>query len=169
MVLLSCNNYFHSAFNRFNKAKAIIGKSHLFEIINFFRDDNLKVLYNRCLAQMGLCAFRNGKYEDCAKYLNPICQSGTLKLKDFLSQSYNKESDKFYVFDKEDKKRTIPFIMTLDIDEIECTYYIVAMQIELSNILQARLGKKPSSISSIHETFQKLLCSYEKQVISFFI
>ena len=126
----------------------------------------MKILYNRCLGQIGLCAFRNGRYEDCSKYLNPICCQGTLKLKDFLSQAYNKEVEKSYNFDKEDKKRTIPYIMTISIDEIECTYHIVSMNLELTKILQARVGRVDKDISKrvINENFLKILNSYEKQV-----
>jgi len=52
----------------------------------------------------------------------------------------------------------------MSIDEIECTYYIVAMILELPKILQARLGKTINSSNSINETFFKILTSYEKQV-----
>ncbi len=110
---------------------------------------------------MGLCAFRNENYDDTEKYLKPICQQGTLKLKDYLSQAYNKDSEKMQVFDKEDKKRTIPFIMMLTVDEIDCVYNIVVMTLDLPKILQMRLGK---TIPCNHN-FLKNLCSYERQVL----
>lgn len=151
-----------SIHNRYASAKSLFQKSYIFEIIQVLKDDQLKILYNRTLAQLGLCAFRSGFYEDSLNYLHPLCQTGTARLKEYLSQSYNKESEKSIFFDKEDKKRMIPYIMTINIDEIESTYYIVSMIIDLPNIILYITGKK---YKAFNQVFKKLLDNYQKQVI----
>ena len=158
---LLANVYFLSIYNKYYIAKDLFKRSQVFEIIHVLKDYQLKMLFNRTLAQLGLAAFRTGEYTDSFKYLHPICSTGTSKLKEYLSQSYNKENEKSILFDKEDKKRMTPYIMTINIDEVECTYYIVSIIIDLPNILLFKMGKKYKTFNLI---FKKLLDNYTKQV-----
>lgn len=158
--------YSYCILNKYSKANILFKKCNSYDMIGVLKDENLKILYNRTLAQLGLCAFRNGIFSDALLYLTPLCQLGTSKLKEYLSQSYNKDMEKSIFFDKEDKKRIIPFIMTINIDEIECTFYISSMLIDLPNILLYKLGKNCGSINLV---FKKLMDNFEKQVkIQFF-
>ena len=156
--------YSMCVFNIYNKAKHLFKKCNSFDMIHYLKDENSKILYNRTLAQLGLCAFRNGIYSDSLFYLMPLCQLGTSKLKENLSQSYNKEMEKSILFDKEDKKRIIPIIMTINIDEVECTFYLGSMLIDLPNILLYKLGKNSGSVNFV---FKKLMDNFEKQVFIF--
>jgi translation initiation factor 3 subunit C len=159
---LLCNVYFLCIYNKYQTAKELFIRSQIYEIIHAFKDHQLKILFNRTLAQLGLAAFRIGEYVDSLTYLHPLCSTGTSKLKDYLSQSYNKENEKSLLFDKDDKKRMIPYIMTINIEEVESTYYIVSMIIDLPNIILSRLGKKHKHFNPL---FKKLLDNYTKQVI----
>jgi translation initiation factor 3 subunit C len=156
------NVYFLCIHNRYQSARNLFQRSYIFEIIQILKDDQLKILYNRTLAQLGLCAFRHGSYKDSLGYLNPLCSTGTSKLKEYLSQSYNKENEKSLFFDKDDKKRVIPYIMTINLDEIESTYYLVSMILDLPNIILFKLGR---NYKTFNPMFKKLLDNYEKQVI----
>jgi len=138
-------------------------RSNLFEVVSILRDETLKLLYNRTQVQLGLCAFRKGFFEDSLQLLNSLCNTGTTKLKEYLSQTYNREAEKNAFFDKEEKKRMIPYIMTINIDEIECTYLISSMILELPNIILIKMGKSKKNVLSI---LKKLLDSYDKQVFS---
>ena len=158
-----CNIYFLCVHDRYQTARSLMKRSHLFDLIQMLKDDGLKILYNRTLAKLGLCAFRAGDYADCQVYLHPLCQLGTTKLKEYLSQSYNKENEKSIFFDKEEKKRVIPFIMTINPEEVECTYYLSSMLLDLPNIVLMKLGKKHSPF---HPVFKKMLDNYEKQVFN---
>jgi hypothetical protein len=159
-----CNIYFLCIHNQYESAKNLFKRSCVFELIHLLKDDGLKIIYNRTLTQLGLCAFRTGKYTDSFQYLNPLCSTGTSKLKEFLAQSYNKEMEKSSIFfEKEEKKRMIPYIMTINIDEIESTYYLVSMIIDLPNILLFKLGKNYKPFNLI---FKKLLENYEKQIFN---
>lgn len=152
--------------NKYFKANILFKKCNGYDLIGGLKDENLKILYNRTMAQLGLCAFRNGVYSDALLYLTPLCQLGTNKLKEYLSQSYNKEMEKSIFFDKEDKKRIIPFIMTINIEEVECTFYLASMIIDLPNILLNKLGKTYGNVNIV---FKKLIDNFEKQVIIFSI
>lgn len=148
--------------NKYFKANILFKKCNSYDMIGNLKDENLKILYNRTMAQLGICAFRNGLYSDALLYLTPLCQMGTSKLKEYLSQSYNKEMEKSIFFDKEDKKRIIPFIMTINIEEVECTFYLASMLIDLPNILLYKLGKTYGNVNFV---FKKLMDNFEKQVL----
>lgn len=158
-----CNIYFLCVHNKYNVAKDLFNRSYIYEVIQIMKDDQLKILYNRTLAQLGLCSFRKGNYSDSLLYLHPLCHTGTTKLKEYLSQSYNKESEKSIFFDKEDKKRVIPYIMTLNIDEVESTYYLTSMVLDLPNIILYKLGKPHKSFNNV---FKKMLDNFEKQIFN---
>lgn len=147
--------------NRYKKANNFFKKCNYHEIITNLKEENLKILHNRTMVQLGLCAFRNGYYEDALTYLMPLCQMGTFKLKEYLSQSYSKEMEKSIFFDKEDKKRIIPFIMTINIDEVECTFYLASLLLDLPKILIYKIGKNTENVNFV---FKKLMDNFEKQV-----
>jgi translation initiation factor 3 subunit C len=151
--------------NKYFKANILFKKCNSYDMIGVLKDENLKILYNRTMAQLALCAFRNGIYSDALLYLTPLCHLGTSKLKEYLSQSYNKEMEKSIFFDKEDKKRIIPFIMTINIEEVECTFYLASMIIDLPNILLYKLGKTYGNVNFV---FKKSMDNFEKQVITIF-
>jgi translation initiation factor 3 subunit C len=160
-ILLLITSY--CLMNKYNKAHNFFKKCNYFDLITHLKDENIKILYNRTMVQLGLCAFRNGNYQDSLFYLMPLCQMGTSKLKEYLSQSYNKEMEKSIFFDKEDKKRIIPFIMIINIDEVECTFYLASLLLDLPKVLLYKLGK--SSGNTVNLVFKKLMDNFEKQVI----
>ena len=149
--------------NKYFKANILFKKCNSYDMIGVLKDENLKILYNRTMSQLALCAFRNGIYSDTLLYLTPLCHLGTSKLKEYLSQSYNKEMEKSIFFDKDDKKRIIPFIMTINIDEVECTFYLASMINDLPNILLHKLGKTYGNVNFV---FKKSMDNFEKQVIT---
>jgi hypothetical protein len=51
--------------------------------------------------------------------------------------------------------------MTINIDEIESTYYIVSMILDSPSIVLMKLGKKQKEYNQV---FNKLLHNYQKQV-----
>jgi translation initiation factor 3 subunit C len=154
-----CNVYFLCIYSKYNTARGLFRRSYIYEYIHVYKDYQLKMLYNRTLAQLGLCAFRFGKYPDSITYLHPLCSTGTHKLKEYLSQAYSKEYEK--LLDKEERKRMIPYIMTINIDEVESAYYIASIFLYLPDILLFKLGlsHKPFNI-----VFKKSLDNYTKQV-----
>jgi translation initiation factor 3 subunit C len=162
-ALLS-NIYFLCIHNKYDLARRIFKQSYIYEYIQVYKDYQLKMIFNRTLAQLGLCAFRFGNYSECLSYLYPLCANGTTKLKEYLSQLYSKDIEK--TLDKEERKKMIPYIMTINIDEIESSYYISSMFLNLPDILLSKLGlqSKPFNLA-----FKKNLDNFNKQVLKFII
>lgn len=158
-----CQIYFLCIHNNYIPAKKLFNSSHLYELVMIFKDEQLKTLFNRTLAQLGICSFRNGKLKDVLIYLNPICSTGTNKLKEYLSQSYNKENEKNLLFDKEDKKRAIPHLMRINIDEIETVFYLSLMLLDLPNIILFKQGMKHKEYSAF---FSRILSHFRKQIFN---
>ena len=160
-----CNVYYLCINNNFEEAKLLFNSSYSYEIISIFKDEQLKTLFNRTFAQLGLCAFRNGKLNESLLYLQPLCSNGTTKLKEYLSQSYNKENEKNILFDKDDKKRAIPHLMLINVDEIECVFYLSSMICDITNILLNKLGTC-RNVKLFGNFFSKMLINYEKQIFN---
>lgn len=157
--------YFLSVHNNFTDAKNLFNLSNSYEMIATFKDEQLKTLFNRTLAELGLSAFRTGKLQDALAFLNPLCSNGTTKLKEYLSQSYTKESEKSIMFDKEDKKRAIPHLMQFNIDEIECVFYIASMIVDIPYILLNKLGTA-RHIKRFGNFYSRILVNFDKQIFN---
>ena len=155
--------YFLCVHNFYKEAKFLFKASYSFDLINTYKDENLKSLYNRTLAQLGICSFKHNQFKETLYYLIPLCSNGTNKLKDYLSQSYKKENEKNILYDKDDKKRAIPFIMNINIDEVECIFYLCSMLVDLPHILLNKLGLKNKKIGLF---FYKNFNNYEKQIFN---
>ena len=149
--------YYKALNNDFQIADEMFKKTNLTQIVNCLREESIKVLYNRTIANLGLSAFRASNFTICKHYLSPICSSGTNKLRDNLFQTNEKISN----LDKEEKKKLIPYIMTLNIDEIENAYYISSLIVDTDKILLSRLG-----LTSFDSFFKRQVDSYEKQIFN---
>ena len=122
------------------------------------KDNLTKVFYNRALIQLGLCAFRKGEFEVAKYYFSPLCCLGSSRLRDNLCQTNEKSSN----LDREEKRKLIPFTMTINLEEVEAAFYISLLIEDLDKVLLQRLGKLKASIY-----LKKQLESFEKQVNNF--
>ena len=90
------------------------------------------------MAQMGLCAFRNGKYLMAMNCLADLFMSQ--RIKELLAQGIS--SNRFHERDakqeKLEKKRQFPFHMHIHLDVLEAVHLISAMFIEVENIASGR-------------------------------
>jgi translation initiation factor 3 subunit C len=127
--------YFLCMRNDYESATRMFDSSNLYELVSVFKNETLKILFNRALAQLSLCAFKNLDLEEVLRYLTPLCTKGPTKLKEYLSQSYNKESEKNTLFDREDKKRAIPYIMKINTDDLDTIFYLSSMIYDVPKIL----------------------------------
>jgi translation initiation factor 3 subunit C len=156
---------YYAIHDDFKKAKLLFNSTHLYELINNFRDEQLKTLFNRALVLIGLSAFRDAKYSDVIYFLSPLCSNGTTKLKEYIAQSYNKENEKNILFDKEDKKRTTPHIMNIQLDEIESVFYLSSMIVDLPSIIFTKLGCSRKN-RKFGQFFNRIYSNFDKQVFN---
>ena len=78
-----CHVYHHALNKRYYDARDLMLMSHLQETIHQ-TDIPTQILYNRALAQIGICAFRMGMIRESHNALNDVMAS--LKAKDILAQ-----------------------------------------------------------------------------------
>ena len=103
-----------------------------------------QILYNRTLAQLGLCAFRAGLLEECRSCLGEVCKGGRVKelLAQGISWKYNRYQDRDPARENMEKRRLVPYHQHINLELIECCHLTSAMLLEMpykaSPQLQAR-------------------------------
>jgi len=156
--------YFLCVRNDYESATKLFNSSNIYELISLFKTETLKVLFNRTLAQLGLCAFKNLDLEEALKYLTPLCTKGPTKLKEYLSQSYNKDSEKNALFDRGDKMRTIPTIMRINANDLDTIFYLSSMINDVPKILYEKIfGKENEEMNSNSHAFERLFYNFQRQ------
>lgn len=155
---LLCEIYFLSKNRRYSEARLLFNRTNIHELISLIKDEQLKGLYNRTLIQLGLAAFYHGDFESSKEYLGALCTLGTSRLRDNLFQP----NEKLPNLDREEKKRLVPCVMAINIEEIEAAFYLVSLELDLPEILQSRL-----EIKEFSSYFKRQMDSFEKQVIVF--
>lgn len=147
--------YYYALNNEFNYAYNLFNKTNISELVALTKSDNLKMFYNRAIIQLGLCAFRKGEFELSKYFLSSICCFGTTRLRDNLCQT----NEKYSTLEKEDKRKLIPYVMTIDIEEVETAFYLSLMIQDLEKVLINRLGLNQENLY-----LKKQIDAFEKQV-----
>lgn len=101
--------YHHAIHNRFYTARDQMSTAQLSETINRLEED-IQILYNRTIVQIGLSAFRIGHVEECFDITKEIANYG--KLKDLLAQSVKSNLTEKQIV--KEKKRFIPAHLQID-------------------------------------------------------
>lgn len=156
-----CHIYNHALNKRYYEARDLLLMSHLQESIHN-ADIPTQVLYNRAVAQIGICAFRCGKIKECHNALNDIMAS--LKTKDLLAQGtqlqkYAQQTEA----DKKERARVLPFHMHINLELLESVQLTVSMLLELPNMAANPYDYRRKVIS---KHFRRLLDFAEFQVFS---
>ena len=157
--------YFLCVRNDYESATKLFNSSNIYELISLFKNEALKVLFNRTLAQLGLCAFKNLDLEEVLKYLTPLCTKGPTKLKDYLSQSYTKDSEKNALFDRGDKMRAIPSLMRINTNDIDTIFYLSSMIYDVPKILSEKIYGKENGENNSNNShaFERLFFNFQRQ------
>jgi len=153
--------------NDYESATRMFDSSNLYELVSVFKNETLKILFNRALAQLSLCAFKNLDLEEVLRYLTPLCTKGPTKLKEYLSQSYVKENEKNTLFDREDKKRAIPYIMKINTDDLDTIFYLSSMIYDVPKILLDKIfGNERNEDDETNynsHAFERIFYNFQRQ------
>jgi len=150
--------YYLSIHNRFMEARNLLLMSHIQENIND-ADIKTRILYNRSIAQFGLCAFRCGEYRHSLTSLAEFYPSN--RIKELLAQGISRNyTDRNLEKEKEERRRQYPFHMHLNIDMIEGFHLISAMFEEVPNLAIIRTDSRRRIIS---KTFRHHFNHYIRQ------
>ena len=157
--------YFLCIRNDYEAATKLFNSSNLFELVSVFKSETLKILFNRTLAQLSLCAFKNLDLEEVLRYLTPLCTKGPTKLKEYLSQSYTKDSEKNTLFDREDKKRAIPYIMKINIEDLDTIFYLSSMIYDVPKILLEKIFGSDTNIDYNYNNhvYERIFYNFQRQ------
>jgi len=155
-----CQVYHHALHNRLSQAKDLIMKTHINQVISLQHVDN-QILYNRALTQTGMAAFRLGKVTESHEILNDICQNS--KYKELLAQKFSSLQEKSSEYEAEEKRRQIPFHMTINLQVLDCIHLITSMLIEIPSFAQHQFTMHKNVAS---KNFKRLIDYYDQRAFN---
>uniref|UniRef100_A0A0K8TT22 Eukaryotic translation initiation factor 3 subunit C n=1 Tax=Tabanus bromius TaxID=304241 RepID=A0A0K8TT22_TABBR len=151
--------YHHALHDNWFQARDLTLMSHLQETIHN-ADPSTLILYNRMMANLGLCAFRQGNVKDSHRCLVDLMVTG--KPKELLAQGLlpQRQHERSAEQEKVEKQRQMPFHMHINLELLECVYLVSAMLLEIPYIAAHEFDARRRMIS---KTFYQQLRSSERQ------
>eukprot|EP00933_Yihiella_yeosuensis_P062556 TRINITY_DN6553_c0_g1_i1.p1 TRINITY_DN6553_c0_g1~~TRINITY_DN6553_c0_g1_i1.p1 ORF type:complete len:1003 (+),score=295.30 TRINITY_DN6553_c0_g1_i1:123-3011(+) len=127
-------------------------------------DVSIQILYNRVIAQMGLCAFRLGKMQEAHNCLMDVCQYN--KVRELLAQglSYSKHMERTPEQERAERQRQLPYHMHINLEVLESAHHICAMLLEVPNM--ALQSMDPTQKRVISRVLRRALDQCDKQMYS---
>lgn len=125
-----CHIFHHALHDNWFQARDLVLMSHLQETIQH-SDPATQILYNRTMANLGLCAFRQGNIKDAHQCLIELMM--TAKPKELLAQGLlpQRQHERSLEQEKVEKQRQMPFHMHINLELLECVYLVSAMLLEI--------------------------------------
>lgn len=124
--------YNHCIHNNFFKARDLFLMSHVQEHITH-ADIPSKILYNRTLAHLGLCAFRSGFYRDAVQSISDLYSTG--RIREILAQGVSHKYDTKIELLQLERSQQIPFHLHISMEYLDAVHVLSAMILEIPNIV----------------------------------
>jgi len=156
---LLCEIFSEALRGDLEKAKEMLLMSHLQVTIQHM-DISTQILFNRANAQLGLCAFEHGRFDEALKFLTDLFITG--RTKELLAQGMtpHRYGERSVEQEKLERRRQVPQHLHINIELLETAFLVCAMLLEVSDLISGKRSRVPT------RSFSRIIDSYTRQLFS---
>lgn len=160
-----CQAYHLALHDHFQVARDLLHLGNIQDLAHESQDVHAQILYNRVIAQMGLCAFRLGRIHDAHTCLMEVCMHN--KARELLAQglSFSKTMDRTPEQERAERLRQLPYHMHINLEVLESAHHICAMLLEVPNLAMQSIDPT-NKRNMVSRVLRRALEQYDKQVFT---